>query len=209
MDRFRTPVRVDPRGGGGDRRQRAQYPRTVGGSPRGRGRLPTTKAGSLRAGWIPAGAGETHRRVQWQRCAGVDPRGGGGDRIRHTVSAPDKGGSPRGRGRLGGRDAGPRRQGWIPAGAGETSFHSGRAARFRVDPRGGGGDIIDRPEMAMMMGGSPRGRGRRLSRQEWSARAGWIPAGAGETTSACAAGPASGVDPRGGGGDHRCAWPAR
>jgi len=132
--------RVDPRGGGGDMRVGGSYTRTPGGSPRGRGRLAERSGRRDPPGWIPAGAGETASHASRNVDCRVDPRGGGGDRHMGVLKRPEKGGSPRGRGRPthGGIEAAG--EGWIPAGAGETRARLWSGPSDRVDPRGGGGD---------------------------------------------------------------------
>lgn len=71
--------------------------------------------------------------------------------------------------------------GWIPAGAGETRSSISTTPAGRVDPRGCGGDFSMLEATDLAMGGSPRGRGRRLGPVVVARHLGWIPAGAGET----------------------------
>ncbi len=173
--------KVDPRGGGGDNVINLGDAAKSGGSPRGRGRQAILAACARRYGWIPAGAGETQLVEHLVYTERVDPRGGGGDAARGPHRLDQAGGSPRGRGR---RDAAISRAklfGWIPAGAGETWASSTSASRWRVDPRGGGGDTNGTPGAVPVKGGSPRGRGRQAGELILADDIGWIPAGAGET----------------------------
>ena len=131
----------------------------------------------------------------------VDPRGCGGDTPWHSGKAGSYGGSPRVRGRpCGGRRCHPS-SGWIPAGAGETRHVEAVGRRFRVDPRGCGGDPPMRLNRTSGMGGSPRVRGRLKVSDVGRRRMGWIPAGAGETTISTTRQRPPRVDPRGCGGD--------
>ena len=92
-------------------------------------------------------------------------------------------------------------EGWIPAGAGETSRRPGGQRRGRVDPRGCGGDASRRFCASLFGGGSPRVRGRQARTGRRRCGRGWIPAGAGETRTAAPPGRRRRVDPRGCGGD--------
>ncbi len=192
---------VDPRGGGGDTSVPIGAPFVAGGSPRGRGRPGSSASSPDLGGWIPAGAGETASYTACDPPRRVDPRGGGGDRAGGSNAILIRGGSPRGRGRLGWPIASNHLIGWIPAGAGETGTPGRSTLILWVDPRGCGGDSSNSISAVSAWGGSPRVRGRRHRRLDGPFRRGWIPAGAGETrrTSSRCATPR--VDPRGCGGD--------
>ena len=112
-----------------------------------------------------------------------------------------KGLSPRGRGkrRLHIRPA--RREGSIPAWAGETADHLGRISHRAVYPRVGGGNLVAPPSDDIRHGLSPRGRGKRLVKSGGRAASGSIPAWAGETGVSAERYAIAGVYPRVGGGN--------
>ncbi len=175
---------VDPRVGGGDHVTITFAPYATGRSPRGRGRRSKLVNGAALDRSIPAWAGETAPQTTQVPVRGVDPRVGGGDPWTRSSPWPDRGRSPRGRGR-------PRRR-----------PHSG--SRPAVDPRVGGGDGDLGFTVEGENGRSPRGRGRRAPSPGARVPARSIPAWAGETSTGTADHSQRRVDPRVGGGD-RCA----
>ena len=152
--------RVDPRGCGGDHPTCWSKSTRAGRSPRVRGRRPRVRRLVDRRGSIPAGAGETYGLASSSIRARVDPRGCGGDEHQGAAPCPDKGRSPRVRGRpvACARHADAPRS--IPAGAGETRAGSIGASAPRVDPRGCGGDASKVSGPMRCWGRSPRVRGR-------------------------------------------------
>ena len=117
---FRVRPTVDPRGCGGDRPTFAVGQILEGRSPRVRGRPGPGSRRAAAARSIPAGAGETSSGSGAQCPHRVDPRGCGGDLVVVDARSDDAGRSPRVRGRLGPERDTSRREGSIPAGAGET-----------------------------------------------------------------------------------------
>ena len=196
-----SPIKVDPRGCGGDGSGVLRTTMRLGRSPRVRGRHDEGGDDERGSGSIPAGAGET-------RCAGrlplvgrVDPRGCGGDLYRIRTNSPKTGRSPRVRGRQQAALQQVRHTGSIPAGAGETILPAVAVTSSKVDPRGCGGDKVCHRPNGSQQGRSPRVRGRHRGvifclECAWS-----IPAGAGETWKYSAYDRGMEVDPRGCGGD--------
>ena len=172
---------VYPRVGGGNNCIIARRSSISGLSPRGRGKrhLSGSPCRILRS--IPAWAGETstcHNRLLLDR---VYPRVGGGKRRRNH-----------------------RRQGdlrSIPAWAGETAGTIKTYGQKAVYPRVGGGNFRLNGDNYIVVGLSPRGRGKRHHRAERGDGAGSIPAWAGETAAICGLYPVYPVYPRVGGGN--------
>ena len=115
-----TPAEVYPRVGGGNHTGQ-HIPSYINGlSPRGRGKQSRAGISGSRRRSIPAWAGETRASAPAHCRYTVYPRVGGGNRSSGSIPAPDRGLSPRGRGKP--------RQGFrveqmirsIPAWAGET-----------------------------------------------------------------------------------------
>ena len=89
--------------------------------------------------------------------------------------------SPRGRGKPIGISVPYRRTRSIPAWAGETTNSSALRVMPKVYPRVGGGNSSGKPSTALLLGLSPRGRGKRAGRRRRLSDKGSIPAWAGET----------------------------
>ena len=111
---------VDPRMRGGDASSSKVTAAGEGRSPHARGRQWSSGARRSWNGSIPACAGETCMVFGMAYWSGVDPRMRGGDPGRRTWNCRSKGRSPHARGRHVPEHAGGRRQGSIPACAGET-----------------------------------------------------------------------------------------
>ena len=181
------------------RRGRAQelgrvYPRVCGGTSSedagtsaGRGLSPRVRGNPFPAssslawmGSIPACAGEPggwrttapYRAVYPRVCGGTDGSLG--------ARAGDKGLSPRVRGNLGDVGGAVRRQGSIPACAGEPCRNARGRLDGRVYPRVCGGTTVQRKATQMQLGLSPRVRGNRTRRYRIAYVEGSIPACAGE-----------------------------
>ena len=94
-----------------------------------------------------------------------------------------------------------RRQGTIPAHAGETRAGSARMASMWDHPRACGGNAATSSIFCGGRGPSPRMRGKRCAPHRQRGRAGTIPAHAGETRTRAAGGPLQGDHPRACGGN--------
>ena len=152
-----------------------------------------------RPGSIPAWAGKPRQQQLTLELERVHPRVGGeaaepGGEA-HAVQGP----SPRGRGSLGGRDAGDRRERSIPAWAGKPCRASWSRGHERVHPRVGGEAIRSGKSVSRRRGPSPRGRGSREWRGEEPRRPGSIPAWAGKPSTWFGGHRCCGVHPRVGG----------
>ncbi len=177
---WRTWTRVYPRGCGGTPDGAVPVAVCQGLSPRVRGNPVHVYLLSPRSGSIPAGAGEPPDGAGAGCSRGVYPRGCGGTVISPADPLKEMGLSPRVRGNRDGGGDQKRRDGSIPAGAGEPSLPAALLGRRRVYPRGCGGTGM-LPENDPLFGGlSPRVRGNPLRPARRTGPPGSIPAGAGE-----------------------------
>ena len=173
---------------------------TPGLSPRMRGS--PIGIGQLKGvvGPIPADAGEPDADGKRVLDSRAYPRGCGGADLIADELGEVRGLSPRMRGSHGQGDGRPRRQGPIPADAGEPPWRAAPAARPRAYPRGCGGAGA-RPEPGSCPGGlSPRMRGSLAETLNPSIETGLIPADAGEPCCASIGSGMSRAYPRGCGG---------
>ncbi len=195
--------RVDPRVGGGSLGGAALVKAGEGRSPRGRGKLDIPHQRIAHSGSIPAWAGEALALRPACAYPRVDPRVGGGSIGVGLLVLLAVGRSPRGRGKhLQNQIAGIRKRS-IPAWAGEASRIGALRARTRVDPRVGGGSVIQPAAGAGWPGRSPRGRGKHHTAGDEGFGHGSIPAWAGEALARMFSAVSRRVDPRVGGGSAR------
>ena len=183
LSRLTAGTKVYPRVGGGNGIRPACRPSLRGLSPRGRGKRQLCHSPAILPRSIPAWAGETHRTPPPPPQCPVYPRVGGGNCGFHSAGGPEKGLSPRGRGKP--RDIPKLRQGFrsIPAWAGETPAAPLPKQPPEVYPRVGGGNGHRRQSAAALTGLSPRGRGKLgLPGRPYQPNRS-IPAWAGETVS--------------------------
>ena len=117
----------------------------MGLSPRGRGSRDEDHRVDVPPGSIPAWAGEPRRNSAASAHARVYPRVGGGAGSGELASHVRGGLSPRGRGSRGGRRSTARRDGSIPAWAGEPRSIASISAAAWVYPRVGGGALPTSP----------------------------------------------------------------
>ena len=196
-----APGRGNPRGRGGDCPGRSSWETWEGQSPRARGRRGIASLSVRDERAIPAGAGETG----WSWCGSSgsrgNPRGRGGDCDSNHENRSSWGQSPRARGRRNENEVAKRQRGAIPAGAGETAFHLLLPFEEMGNPRGRGGDTLHHIGCGVLMGQSPRARGRPTVRHGPQCREGAIPAGAGETDLRGSGAIEQEGNPRGRGGD--------
>ena len=157
--------------------------RFAGSSPRGRGKpmheLRLDRAVRL----IPARAGKTVcSAASTVRCA-AHPRAGGENPVGGAFPARSEGSSPRGRGKLVGEEQGVDIEGLIPARAGKTSRNFLTSPPISAHPRAGGENLDPSGAVNLIVGSSPRGRGKLLSHDCFIPATGLIPARAGKTGS--------------------------
>ena len=167
--------------GGGNEELAAETEAHAGLSPRGRGKLVHCANSDLCRGSIPAWAGETPPALLAWSSLWVYPRVGGGNEQARFVAPSVCGLSPRGRGKRRSKARPRRRDGSIPAWAGETAAQRRWGNEYKVYPRVGGGNRFYLAHMPLAPGLSPRGRGKHILaiRRILSERS--IPAWAGET----------------------------
>ena len=154
-------------------------------------------------GTIPAHAGETSTNARDASPAWDDPRARGGNSVCNKKSTHRMGRSPRTRGK---RDLNTRSgltNGTIPAHAGETSPYRKVLATRWDDPRARGGNVAWYRALPMIMGRSPRTRGKRRLCHGGGVEPGTIPAHAGETCLLISTNPEERDDPRARGGNNR------
>ena len=109
-----------------------------GSSPRGRGKLDPKEIPVEIPGLIPARAGKTPRTGWAWTVTWAHPRAGGENIVASTCASPNKGSSPRGRGK---RTPEYQRRcihRLIPARAGKTTGELFSLAKIRAHPRAGG-----------------------------------------------------------------------
>ena len=189
--------------GGGNNGAHQSNLHACGLSPRGRGKPATDGCGPKTPRSIPAWAGETCISSATICAVKVYPRVGGGNGYCRLWLEPNRGLSPRGRGKRRCRRRGYRRGRSIPAWAGETGLAGSSVMRLQVYPRVGGGNRYMAALHVCAGGLSPRGRGKLASIRLRRLRRRSIPAWAGETLFPPARHHSVRVYPRVGGGNSR------
>ena len=149
---------------------------------------------------IPAHAGEPAARADSRARHQVYPRPRGGTRLTTPFRSRSTGLSPPTRGNLDNGRKRERKQGSIPAHAGEPNSRAPRFALDAVYPRPRGGTSQDCSSSAMVRGLSPPTRGNPASPHSRMRRSGSIPAHAGEPRFAAQNAPQLTVYPRPRGG---------
>ena len=173
--------RAYPRWRGGNNCRRTQLCWRSGLSPLARGKHSKHLAHIHIPGPIPAGAGETMPGTVLFQALWAYPRWRGGNVLRVVLLITSLGLSPLARGKHRHESALERREGPIPAGAGETNFESDAAGLSRAYPRWRGGNRNRITGHIRDRGLSPLARGKRIWAGTRRKRMGPIPAGAGET----------------------------
>ena len=135
---------------------------TSGSSPRGRGKRNQPRRVHPAGRLIPARAGKTSHGPDHRLASTAHPRAGGENDHENILTIPQKGSSPRGRGKRYPRSARPVRDGLIPARAGKTGRQGRPAHRRPAHPRAGGENPVQRYGFSLRYGSSPRGRGKPL-----------------------------------------------
>ena len=196
---------------------------TSGSSPRGRGKRNQPRRAHPAGRLIPARAGKTSHGPDHRLASTAHPRAGGENDHENILTIPQKGSSPRGRGKRYPRSARPVRDGLIPARAGKTGRQGRPAHRRPAHPRAGGENPVQRYGFSLRYGSSPRGRGKpliavaenhssrlipaRAGKQNPSSGAphlrGLIPARAGKTAGTGGRSPSGASHPRAGGENYR------
>ena len=158
-----------------------------GSSPRGRGKRPPRDADPGGPGLIPAWAGKTPPTGSRTSPMAAHPRVGGENEPIKLVGNPDMGSSPRGRGKRGSRKQVRDGRRLIPAWAGKTICEGDDVLVRGAHPRVGGENDWTEPNIELIPGSSPRGRGKPGTRRSAQLDRGLIPAWAGKTSRrACA-----------------------
>jgi len=175
-----SPRRVHPRVRGGTRARWRRGFTGRGASPRARGNRLRLRLSGRHPGCIPACAGEPRRQPRPAAWRWVHPRVRGGTADAGSRHQASRGASPRARGNRRRRGGPRRRQGCIPACAGEPWWRGGPGGPCRVHPRVRGGTVVPRSGPPAGAGASPRARGNRARGTDVPAVPGCIPACAGE-----------------------------
>ena len=193
---------VYPRAGGETSNMAITAASPKGLSPRRRGNRREAQADVRRGGSIPAQAGEPSGETSGsgQLTTGVYPRAGGGTGLGRGRLRRPPGLSPRRRGNRVQDRRRDRRNGSIPAQAGEPGARVGWMLKSRVYPRAGGGTPNYLQSISRNLGLSPRRRGNHISAFEPAQTPGSIPAQAGEPLSGSLLSIQIMVYPRAGGG---------
>ena len=178
-----------------------------GSSPRGRGKPPHHQWRCRRHRLIPARAGKTCAPLEIAHAGVAHPRAGGENKASDGEDIAEYGSSPRGRGkRVSLKSSRPRRR-LIPARAGKTAAHNLCVAGVPAHPRAGGENDLTEPNIELMPGSSPRGRGKPYSTVASVRLTGLIPARAGKTTTPRSVTPPLQAHPRAGGENEACTSP--
>ena len=152
-----------------------------GSSPRVRGRPIFDENGNRTNGLIPACAGQTVARPSSPCSARAHPRVCGADAVAPYPASFVQGSSPRVRGRPVGQCRARPRRGLIPACAGQTNRPNVRRNQGRAHLRVCGADFASASVCTVVVGSSPRVRGRLPTLQDGGLFVGLIPACAGQT----------------------------
>ena len=180
---FRPRYGAHPRVGGENIIARAGRVLRSGSSPRGRGKRALHHFRERVQRLIPAWAGKTSTSTPRPASRWAHPRVGGENLGHHVLPVDVEGSSPRGRGKplLDWSDRVVRRL--IPAWAGKTIAHTGRAGLLAAHPRVGGENVTGLLQPCYALGSSPRGRGKLVAVVERGLQVRLIPAWAGKTDS--------------------------
>ena len=170
-----------PRAGGENGHSAALIGGLVGSSPRGRGKRGRGTRRCRHGGLIPARAGKTYPHSSRIAAIRAHPRAGGENAGVRDRPGLRWGSSPRGRGKRGARGGRGAGHGLIPARAGKTGDVPSHRKVRRAHPRAGGENLRAAGLRAVVVGSSPRGRGKLLRHPRCDCTHGLIPARAGKT----------------------------
>ena len=130
--------RAHPRAGGENFASASTVLKKPGSSPRGRGKRRRLVVAGDHVGLIPARAGKTSSAPSWQASRPAHPRAGGENPQLGFGTSISEGSSPRGRGKLKGKNVEADVARLIPARAGKTQRREPNAAAPQAHPRAGG-----------------------------------------------------------------------
>ena len=181
---------------------------TSGSSPRGRGKRNQPRRAHPAGRLIPARAGKTSHGPDHRLASTAHPRAGGENDHENILTIPQKGSSPRGRGKRYPRSARPVRDGLIPARAGKTGRQGRPAHRRPAHPRAGGENPGAWWLPVVAGGSSPRGRGKPRGNLSPPDASRLIPARAGKTCLSACQHEKTWAHPRAGGENTRLVEPS-
>ena len=177
---YQIRLRVNPRQRGGSSARRLDAYSFRGQSPPARGKLLPFLACVLNIRSIPASAGEATPPATKAGAPRVNPRQRGGSKRGWWWLACAEGQSPPARGKQVAQEIVRKREGSIPASAGEAMEEESRGSVLGVNPRQRGGSSIDARNSGEALGQSPPARGKRVIRAPAGMARRSIPASAGE-----------------------------
>ena len=192
----RRASRAHPRSRGENIQEVLSTPIMTGSSPLTRGKLRPGRAARAQRGLIPAHAGKTDFGVASIMLDRAHPRSRGENTDASMRIDTVFGSSPLTRGKRRRRSRPSIRDGLIPAHAGKTCSHDGRARRHAAHPRSRGENTITEDLPVSGQGSSPLTRGKRSGSAAGAANARLIPAHAGKTFPAGLIGGARRAHPR-------------
>ena len=163
--------RAHPRVGGENRTAGRGVRGSTGSSPRGRGKHRSRPKGLALGGLIPAWAGKTIYAASLPPAHAAHPRVGGENGVIEAEGQLRQGSSPRGRGKRAGHGQESPAARLIPAWAGKTVSAPARYMWTAAHPRVGGENEFHGGLLSVLLGSSPRGRGK----PRHTARGGWVP----------------------------------
>ena len=171
----------------------------LGSSPRGRGKRYPAGLARPRRRLIPARAGKTPCRGGRTPPRTAHPRAGGENMTPESDARPNRGSSPRGRGKRAATSRGRTSPRLIPARAGKTGCGTAPPLFARAHPRAGGENVESSLHRAGRHGSSPRGRGKLASETYTGRDLRLIPARAGKTPARRSTATSRRAHPRAGG----------
>ena len=173
--------RAHPRAGGENVAAASTWGGNAGSSPRGRGKRNQPRRAHPAGRLIPARAGKTSHGPDHRLASTAHPRAGGENDHENILTIPQKGSSPRGRGKRGGKVGLPIGARLIPARAGKTRSSGTGFPCGTAHPRAGGENSSITGLDDDRRGSSPRGRGKPRYLGYPRQRERLIPARAGKT----------------------------
>ena len=180
-----------PRACGENPKCAATFTTSPGSSPRVRGKRRHRRRDARNSGLIPARAGKTRSSPAIPAPRRAHPRACGENGSRYRGGRRGAGSSPRVRGKRPRPIRARKPARLIPARAGKTEENTLGTRCPRAHPRACGENISPLRRAAVIVGSSPRVRGKRADRCAGLARLGLIPARAGKTSS-----PLGAISPR-------------
>ena len=195
--------RAHPRAGGENVKLTSLANRHRGSSPRWRGKQKPRRSGGFCEGLIPALAGKTSTRPKSSTRSRAHPRAGGENCLSGSWACGTRGSSPRWRGKLDVDTSRAVPDRLIPALAGKTRLLEHGPPATGAHPRAGGENDDAVCTADVMLGSSPRWRGKHNRRDPQRPGQGLIPALAGKTFVYRVGLAAIGAHPRAGGENTR------